>query len=223
MDGEYFYRTPRIGALITFKSAAQLGSLSQAVKELRTSQPAISRHIADLETRLSAQWFAVQSGGEAKRCRQPLSRRCLRWRRHHPHRRPGDRHAAEWQAGRDRLLERGVFFLNAAIRRAAGGARRAGGHSYPGSFPQEHAARTSVALADGFVEAGNTYYCALTEKGEELLARKCRSSSRASHEARQRECGGPWRSRAVAAGRTRMASRRETPRARSPPIHSVGR
>ena len=223
MDGEYFYGIPWIGALITFESAAQLGSPSQAVKELRTSQPAISRHTADLETRLSAQWFAVQSGGEAKRCRQPLSRRRLRWRRHHPHRRPGDRHAAQWQAGRDRLLKRGEYFRHAAIGRAAGGARRAGGHSYSGSLPQEHAARTSVALADGFAEAGSPYYCALTEKGEKLLARKCRSSSRAPHEARQRECGDPSRSRAVAAGRTPMASRHATPRARSPPIHSVGR
>ena len=33
---------------------------------------------------------------------------------------------------------------------------------------------TVVALADGFVETGDTYYCALTEKGERNpLARKC--------------------------------------------------
>lgn len=63
MFEEHPYRVPRIGALIAFESAARLGSVSQAAKELRTSQPAISRHIADLENQLSAQLFERSKAG----------------------------------------------------------------------------------------------------------------------------------------------------------------
>ncbi len=63
MDEGYSYRFPRIAALIAFESAARLGSFSQAGKELRTSQPAISRHIANLEDQLSAQLFERSKAG----------------------------------------------------------------------------------------------------------------------------------------------------------------
>lgn len=42
---------------MAFESAARLGSLSRAAEELRTSQPAISRLVANLEKQLSVQLF----------------------------------------------------------------------------------------------------------------------------------------------------------------------
>ena len=56
-------RTPGIDALIAFESAARLGSLSHAARELHTSQPVISRHIAKLEAELSARLFNRTSSG----------------------------------------------------------------------------------------------------------------------------------------------------------------
>ena len=50
-------RIPGINALIAFESAARLGSLSRAAKELNTSQPVVSRHIAILEAKLSTRLF----------------------------------------------------------------------------------------------------------------------------------------------------------------------
>ena len=46
---------PAAGALIAFESAARLGSMSRAAKELRTSQPSISLRVANLEKQLSTQ------------------------------------------------------------------------------------------------------------------------------------------------------------------------
>ena len=48
---------PGTGALVAFESAARLGSLSRAARELRTSQPAISIRVAKLEKHLSTQLF----------------------------------------------------------------------------------------------------------------------------------------------------------------------
>ena len=50
-------RLPGINALVAFETAARHGNLSRAAKELRTTQSAISRHIANLEKQLSAQLF----------------------------------------------------------------------------------------------------------------------------------------------------------------------
>lgn len=52
-----FSRLPGISTLIAFETAARLGTQSQAARELRTSQSAISRHIADLEKQLSVRLF----------------------------------------------------------------------------------------------------------------------------------------------------------------------
>ena len=51
------YRIPPTSALIAFDSAARYGNFSRAAKELRTSQSAISRHIANLERQLSTRLF----------------------------------------------------------------------------------------------------------------------------------------------------------------------
>ena len=51
------YRIPPTSALIAFDSAARHGNFSRAAKELRTSQSAISRHIANLERQLSTRLF----------------------------------------------------------------------------------------------------------------------------------------------------------------------
>ena len=51
------YRIPPTSALIAFDSAARHGNFSRAAKELRTSQSAISRHIAGLERQLSTRLF----------------------------------------------------------------------------------------------------------------------------------------------------------------------
>ncbi len=54
---------PAMNALLTFESAARLRSLSQAAKELHTSQPAISRDIAKLEKQLSTRLFKRSRNG----------------------------------------------------------------------------------------------------------------------------------------------------------------
>ena len=48
---------PAASALIAFESAARHGSFTQAAKELSTSQPAISRHVARLEKHLGGPLF----------------------------------------------------------------------------------------------------------------------------------------------------------------------
>lgn len=51
------YRIPSTSILLAFESAARLGNFSQAGLELGTSQSAMSRYIARLETDLSARLF----------------------------------------------------------------------------------------------------------------------------------------------------------------------
>ena len=51
------YRVPSMSALVAFESAARHGSFSLAARELGTSQSAISRLIARLESQLSARLF----------------------------------------------------------------------------------------------------------------------------------------------------------------------
>ena len=51
------YRIPSMSSLIAFETAARCGSFSGAARELRTSQSAISRHIANLEKQLRARLF----------------------------------------------------------------------------------------------------------------------------------------------------------------------
>lgn len=48
---------PSISTLIAFQTAARLGNFSRAAEELRTSQSAVSRHIAGLEERMSSRVF----------------------------------------------------------------------------------------------------------------------------------------------------------------------
>ena len=48
---------PGVNALIAFESAGRLGSLSRAARELYTSQPVVSRHIAKLEAEFAARLF----------------------------------------------------------------------------------------------------------------------------------------------------------------------
>ena len=56
-------RLPATSALIAFETAARLGSLSHAAKELGTSQPAISRTMTQLEKQLSARLFERSRNG----------------------------------------------------------------------------------------------------------------------------------------------------------------
>ena len=51
------YRIPPTSALIAFESAARHGNFSHAARELKTSQSAISRHMARLEAQLGARLF----------------------------------------------------------------------------------------------------------------------------------------------------------------------
>ena len=51
------YSIPSTSALVAFECAARLCNFSRAAEELNTSQSAISRHISDLEARLSARLF----------------------------------------------------------------------------------------------------------------------------------------------------------------------
>jgi len=51
------YRIPSSSALVAFESAARHCNFSRAAEELNTSQPAISRHISELEGRLSTRLF----------------------------------------------------------------------------------------------------------------------------------------------------------------------
>ena len=51
------YRIPPTSVLVAFESAARHGNFSRAARELRTSQSAISRHIASLERQLSSRLF----------------------------------------------------------------------------------------------------------------------------------------------------------------------
>ena len=51
------YRIPPANALVAFESAARHASFTLAARELRTSQAAVSRHIAKLESWLAARLF----------------------------------------------------------------------------------------------------------------------------------------------------------------------
>lgn len=51
------YRIPTTAALIAFECAARTGSFAGAAKQLGTSQPAVSRHIASLEQQLGTKLF----------------------------------------------------------------------------------------------------------------------------------------------------------------------
>ena len=51
------YRLPTTAALVAFECAARKGSFAGAAKELGTSQPAVSRHIASLEKRFGKKLF----------------------------------------------------------------------------------------------------------------------------------------------------------------------
>ena len=57
------YRIPSANALIAFESAARHGNFTLAARELRTSQSAVSRQIATLETWLSARLFERSRAG----------------------------------------------------------------------------------------------------------------------------------------------------------------
>ena len=56
-------RLPGINALIAFETAARHGNLSRAARELGTTQSVISRHMANLEKRLSARLFDRSRAG----------------------------------------------------------------------------------------------------------------------------------------------------------------
>ena len=57
------YRIPPANALIAFESAARHANFTLAARELRTSQAAVSRQIAKLETWLSARLFERARAG----------------------------------------------------------------------------------------------------------------------------------------------------------------
>jgi len=57
------YRIPPSNALIAFESAARHANFTLAARELRTPQAAVSRHIARLETWLSARLFERSRAG----------------------------------------------------------------------------------------------------------------------------------------------------------------
>ena len=57
------YRIPPANALVAFESAARHGNFTLAARELRTSQAAVSRHIAKLETWLAARLFERSRAG----------------------------------------------------------------------------------------------------------------------------------------------------------------
>ena len=57
------YRIPPANALIAFESAARQGSFTLAARELRTSQAAVSRQIATLETWLAVRLFERSRAG----------------------------------------------------------------------------------------------------------------------------------------------------------------
>ena len=57
MANENSYRLPTTTALTAFDCAARHGSFAGAAKELGTSQPAVSRHIASLEQQLGIRLF----------------------------------------------------------------------------------------------------------------------------------------------------------------------
>jgi len=57
------FKLPGMAALSALEAAARLGSFTRAAEELNTSQPAISRHVRDLEERLGASLFRRQPGG----------------------------------------------------------------------------------------------------------------------------------------------------------------
>ena len=57
------YRIPPTSALVAFESAARLGKFSRAAEEISTSQSAVSRHISNLEERLSTRLFERSRSG----------------------------------------------------------------------------------------------------------------------------------------------------------------
>ena len=57
------YRIPPSAALTAFECAARTGSFAGAAKELGTSQPAVSRHIANLEEQLGTKLFDRSRSG----------------------------------------------------------------------------------------------------------------------------------------------------------------
>ena len=57
------YRIPSESALLAFEAAARHGSFSEAANELRTSQPAVSRHVAALERELAVRLFERSGSG----------------------------------------------------------------------------------------------------------------------------------------------------------------
>ena len=57
------FQLPTISALVAFETAARLGSVSRAAKELRCSQPTISRQISNLEKQLSVRLFERTPAG----------------------------------------------------------------------------------------------------------------------------------------------------------------
>lgn len=57
------YRLPTTAALVAFECAARTGSFAGAAKELGTSQPAVSRHIANLEAQLGTKLFDRSRNG----------------------------------------------------------------------------------------------------------------------------------------------------------------
>lgn len=56
-------KLPGTATLLAFEAAARWASFTRAAAELNSSQPAISRHVADLEARLGAPLFHRGSGG----------------------------------------------------------------------------------------------------------------------------------------------------------------
>ncbi len=57
------FKLPGIATLSAFETAARLGSFTRAAEDLNTSQPAVSRHVGDLEKRLGTHLFRRRSGG----------------------------------------------------------------------------------------------------------------------------------------------------------------
>lgn len=75
------YNLPSASAIIAFEAVARLQGFGRAAQELNTSQPAISRHIRNLEIRYGTTLFLREGGrsGSPRRGGTFMHPLCNRW------------------------------------------------------------------------------------------------------------------------------------------------